>query len=98
METSTPITALTTKMADSHTRTAPSASATNDGSPGVSIRLTLVPSQSNEARLAEIDMPRAFSSGSASETVVPSITDPSRFVTPASKSSASIREVLPLPR
>ena len=43
-------------------------------------------------------MVRAFSSSSASETVVPSITDPSRWTAPASNSRASCREVLPLPR
>ncbi len=98
METSTPITALTTKTAASQTRRAPRASATNEGSPGVSIRLTFVPFHSNEARLALIDMPRAFSSSSESDTVVPSSTEPNRFVAPASKSSASIKEVFPLPR
>ena len=39
--TSTPMTALTTNTADSHTRSAPSASATKLESPGVSSRLTL---------------------------------------------------------
>ena len=48
VETSTPITALTTKIADSHTRSAPSASATKLGSPGVSSRLTLRSCHSNE--------------------------------------------------
>ena len=45
VETSTPITALTTNTADSQTRSAPSASATNDGSPGVSMRLTFTSRQ-----------------------------------------------------
>src|SRR6185436_13085907 len=96
--TSTPITALTTNTADSHTRSAPRASAMKDGSPGVSIRLTLVPCQSNEASDAEIDMPRDFSSSSASETVVPSATEPSLVVAPASNSRASCSDVFPLPR
>src|SRR4051812_24848522 len=98
VETSTPITALTTKTADSHTRSAPSASATNEGSPGVSIRLTLTPFHSNEASAAEIDMPRACSSSSESDTVVPSATVPKRFVAPASNSRASCSDVFPLPR
>ena len=74
--TSTPITALTTNTADSHTRSAPSASAMKLESPGVSIRLTLRSCHSNEESAAEIDIWRAFSSGSVSDTVVPSTTVP----------------------
>src|SRR5690349_22257301 len=85
-------------MADSHTRRAPSASAMKLGSPGVSIRLTFVSRHSNEASDAEIDMPRDFSSSSASETVVPSATEPSLVVAPASNSKASCNDVFPLPR
>ena len=80
VETSTPMTALTTKTADSQTRSAPSASATKLGSPGVSRRLILRSCHSNELSAAEIDICRAFSSASASETVVPSVTVPSRLV------------------
>ena len=80
--TSTPITALTTNTADSHTRSAPSASATKLGSPGVSIRLILRSCHSNELSVAEIDIWRACSSGSESETVVPSGTVPSRWWRP----------------
>ena len=98
VETSTPITPFTTNTADSHTRSAPSASAMNDGSPGVSMRLTLTSRHSNEASDAEMDMPRDFSSSSASETVVPSATEPSRFVAPASNIKASCSDVFPLPR
>src|SRR3954454_20301768 len=98
VETSTPITPLTTKMADSQTRSAPSASAMKLGSPGVSIRLTFTSRHSNEASDAEMDMPRDFSSSSASETVVPSATEPSRVVAPASNSRASCNDVFPLPR
>ena len=68
--TSTPITALTTNTADSHTRSAPSASATKLGSPGVSSRLILRSCHSNELSAVEIDICRACSSGSESETVV----------------------------
>src|SRR5919199_282250 len=96
--TSTPITALTTKIADSHTRMAPSASATKLGSPGVSIRLSWRSRHSNELSDALIDICRACSSVSASEAVVPSVTEPSRLMTPAWYSSASFSEVLPLPR
>ena len=65
---------------------------------GVSIRLTLTSRQSKEASDAEIDMPRDFSSSSASETVVPSATEPSLVVAPASNSRASCSDVFPLPR
>src|SRR3954452_25185009 len=98
VETSTPMTPLTTNTADSHTRSAPRASAMNEGSPGVSIRFTLVSRQSNDASAAEIDIPRAFSSSSESDTVVPSATVPSRVVAPASNNKASCNDVFPLPR
>ena len=98
VETSTPMTALTTNTADSHTRSAPSASATKLGSPGVSSRLILRSCHSNELSVAEIDICRACSSASESDTVVPSATEPSRVVTPASNSSASCKDVLPAPR
>src|SRR3954454_10834153 len=98
VETSTLITALTTKTADSHARRSPSASAMKDGSPGVSIRFTFTSRHSKEASAAEIDIPRAFSSSSESDTVVPSATVPSRVVAPASNSRASCSDVFPLPR
>ena len=69
-----------------------------DGSPGVSIRLTFTSRQSKEASDAEIDIPRDFSSSSESETVVPSATEPSRVVAPASNNRASCSDVFPLPR
>ena len=96
--TSTPITALTTNTAASQTRSAPSASATKLGSPGVSIRLILRSCQAIELSVAEIDIWRACSSGSESETVVCSGTEPSRVVAPDSNSSASCSDVLPEPR
>ncbi len=98
VETSTPMTPLMTKTADSQTRMTPSVSATKLGSPGVSRRLILRSAHSNELSAAEIDILRDCSSGSESETVVPSRTDPRRFVAPASKSSASCSDVFPLPR
>ena len=96
--TSTPITALITNTADSHTRSAPSASAMKLESPGVSIRLTFRSCHSNVAIAAVIDICRAFSSGSVSDVVVPSTTEPMRLIAPASNSNASCNEVLPLPR
>src|SRR5215216_2440490 len=96
--TSTPITAFTTNTADSHTRRAPRASAMKDGSPGVSRRLTFVSRHSKEASDAEMDMLRDFSSSSESETVVPSATEPSLVVAPASNNKASCNDVFPLPR
>src|ERR1700690_2776034 len=98
VETSSPMTALTTNTADSHTRSAPSASATKLGSPGVSSRVILRSCHSSELSVAEIDIWRACSSGSESETVVPSGTDPRRLVTPASNRSASCSAVFPDPR
>ncbi len=96
--TSTPITPFTTNTAPSQTRSAASASATKLGSPGVSTRLILRSSQRNDERLAEIDISRVFSSGAESDTVVPSATEPSRLMAPASNKSASFTDVFPLPR
>ena len=96
--TSTPITALIVNTADSQTRSAPSASAMKLESPGVSIRLTLRCCHSNVSSLSEIDICRAFSSGSVSDAVVPSVTVPSRLIAPALNSSASCSDVLPQPR
>ena len=48
--------------------------------------------------LEAMDICRAFSSSAESETVVPSTTLPNRLMAPASNSSASLSEVLPLPR
>src|SRR5581483_2679800 len=59
---------------------------------------TLRSCHSNEESVAEIDIWRSFSSASASDTVVPSSTVPSRLVAPAWNSRASCSEVLPLPR
>ena len=92
------MTALTTTTAASATRSEAIVSATKLGSPGVSIRLILRPSCSKEATEAPIDISRSCSSGSKSETVEPSSTLPRRLTTPASNSSASCIEVLPLPR
>ena len=98
MWTSTPITPLTTTTAASATRRAAIASATKLGSPGVSIRLISRPACSKQASEALIESERSCSSGSWSETVVPSSTVPSRLTAPASNSIASCRLVLPQPR
>ena len=68
------MTPLTTKTAESTTRSAASVSAMKLDSPGVSIMLTLRPSCSNEVTAAPIDIPRSCSSSSKSQTVVPSST------------------------
>ena len=52
---------------------------------------------SNGATAREIDILRLISSGSVSQTVVPSSVLPARGSTPARWSSASASEVLPLP-
>ena len=53
------------------------------------MRLTLRSCHSKEDSAAEIDICRAFSSGSVSETVLPSTTEPRRLIAPAPNSSAS---------
>ena len=60
--------------------------------------MTLRPSCSNDVTAAPIDIPRACSSGSKSQTVEPSVTEPSRLMIPDSNRIASARLVLPLPR
>ena len=96
--TSTPITPLATTIAPSTTRKAAAVSAWKPASPGVSTRLILRSCQSRCASEAASDILRFCSSSSQSETVVPASTVPSRFVLPDWKSSASTREVLPVPR
>ena len=65
------------------------------GVPGVSSRLTLWPSHSKGARVSDTEMVRFCSSGSKSVTVLPSSTRPIRLVSPATKSSASVKVVFP---
>ena len=57
----------------------------------------LVPSSSNGASASDTEMRRRCSSGSKSQTVVPSSTRPRRGIAPAPSSSASASEVLPAP-
>ena len=66
-------------------------------SPGVSSRLTFVPSSSNGASASDTEMRRRCSSGSKSQTVVPSSTLPRRGIAPAASRSASASDVLPAP-
>ena len=96
--TSTPEVAFRTIRAASTARRAVSVSPWNEGSPGVSMRLTFTPFQVRWQSEALMLIVRRRSSSSKSATVVPSATLPSRFVSPAAKSIASIRLVLPLPR
>ena len=68
----------------------------------MSIRLTLYVSpslavHSNGARASDSDIVRLTSSGSVSQTVVPSSTRPALASTPARSRSASTSVVLPLP-
>ena len=96
--TSTPSTVLTTTSAVSTTCRLAMASARKLESPGVSMRLNERPPRSTCARPAERLIWRFFSSSSQSETVVPSATEPSRVIAPASNSNASNSDVLPVPR
>ena len=86
---------------DEHARSAAwsaaATSPTKSAYPGVSSRLTLWPSTSNGASASDTEMRRRSSSGSKSQTVVPSSTRPIRGIAPAAKSSASASDVLPAP-
>ena len=96
--TSTPMTPLRTKRAPSTTRSAQRASPWKLGSPGTSIRFSFRPCHSACVSERAIDIFRCCSSSSQSATVEPASIVPSRFVSPAWKSSASTSEVLPVPR
>ncbi len=79
----TPSTAEITSTTPSSTLSARSTSATKSGWPGVSIRLTTVPSTVNETTADLIVIPRWRSSSSESVCVVPSSTLPGSSMTPA---------------
>ena len=96
--TSIPAAALITISAESTARSAVRVSPWNDGSPGVSIRLTFTPPQVRWQSEAVMLIEWRRSSSSKSDTVVPSTTLPSRLVSPAACSIASTRLVLPQPR
>ncbi len=79
----TPSTAETTSTAPSSTRSTRSTSAMKSGWPGVSIRLTVTPSTTNDTTAALMVMPRCRSSASESVWVLPSSTLPISSMTPA---------------
>ncbi len=95
--TSTPSTAETTRSTASTARTAEYTSPTKSAYPGASSRLILTSPTSSGAMDSETLMPLRTSSGSWSETVLPSSTFPIRVAAPAANSIASIRVVLPAP-
>ncbi len=95
--TSTPSTADTTNTARSAARKAAATSPTKSAYPGVSRTFTLWSSCSNGAMDIDTEIPRRPSSGSKSETVLPSSTRPILGIAPVTKRSASARLVFPDP-
>jgi hypothetical protein len=91
----TPSTAETTSTVPSSRLNARSTSAMKSGWPGVSIRLTVTPSMTNETTADLIVMPRWRSSARESVCVLPSSTLPTSSMIPAAWSSRSVRVVLP---
>ena len=64
--------------------------------PGVSMRLSSLPSQEQWAMARSMELLRSFSSASKSKIEVPSSTEPARLVAPAACSRASASVVLPV--
>ncbi len=91
----TPSTADTTRTAPSSRLSDRSTSAMKSEWPGVSTRLTVVPSTSKDTTAARMVMPRRRSSAMVSVWVEPAFTLPGSASTPASKSRRSVRVVLP---
>ena len=91
----TPSTAETTSTAPSRTLRTRSTSAMKSGWPGVSIRLTVTSSMTNDTTADLIVMPRCRSSARESVCVLPSSTLPTSSMTPAAYSSRSVSVVLP---
>ena len=91
----TPSTAETTSTAPSSTLSTRSTSAMKSGWPGVSIRLTVTSSISNETTADLMVIPRCRSSASESVWVLPSSTLPISSMIPTVCSSRSVRLVLP---
>ena len=91
----TPSTAETTSTAPSSRLRARSTSAMKSEWPGVSTRLTVVPSTSKDTTAARMVMPRRRSSAIVSVWVEPASTLPGSASTPASTSRRSVRVVLP---
>ena len=94
---STPSLAAITNSAQSADRSPARISPTKSAYPGVSTRLTLMPSCTSGATAREIERPWACSDSSKSHTVVPSRTEPARGTAPAEASSVSTSVVLPEP-
>ncbi len=65
--------------------------------PGASRTLIFTPFHSIGAIASDTEIPRRCSSGSWSDTVLPSSTVPIRVIAPAVKSIASASEVFPAP-
>lgn len=83
--------------ADSATRIAHCTSLSKSKKPGVSSRLILQSFHSTGATAVEIENLRRISSGSKSQTVLPSAILPTRSVAPEILSRLSTSEVLPSP-
>ncbi len=92
---STPATASNTATAPSSTRSARSTSSAKSTWPGVSIRFSRCPAQSQLTAAAKMVMPRSRSCGSKSVTVVPSCTSPRRWVSPVRNRMRSVTVVFP---
>src|SRR6201988_5193340 len=94
---STPSLAAIKNSAQSAARRPARSSPTKSAYPGVSIRLTLMPSCSRGATARPTDRCCRISASSKSQVVVPSTTDPGLGSTPEATSSASTSVVLPAP-
>ena len=90
-----PSTAERTSTAQSSTRRDRSTSAEKSTCPGVSIRLILTPSHSNDSADARTEIPRRLSTSSASERLVPLSTFPGERMAPLRNSIFSVTVVLP---
>src|SRR6185437_10205034 len=94
---SIPSVAATTKSAQSAARRPALRSPVKSASPGVSIRLTVIPSLTKGVRARFTDRFCLISTSSKSLAVVPSSTRPARATVPVCKRSASAKVVFPLP-
>src|SRR4051812_27214436 len=94
---STPSAAHTTNNAASAARRPARTSPTKSAYPGVSIRLILMSPCTSGATDRPTERCWRCAAGSWSLTVVPSVTDPARVITPAAASKASVRVVFPEP-
>ncbi len=94
---STPSVAATTNSAQSAARSPARRSPVKSAYPGVSSRLTVIPSETNGVRARFTDRFCLISTSSKSLAVVPSSTRPARATVPVCKRSASASVVFPLP-